>query len=431
MNTSLKQPVQGPRVGLFGELGSCNIGNDASLGAVLQYVQTHHPSAMTDAMCSGPERVTEHYGIDAVPMFWFDRYKARLSGPPASGLKILSRILDVFRITSWVRRHDVVIVPGAGVLEASLPLRPWDRPYALLLLSASGKLFRTKVAFVSVGAGSIHRRSTRWLSNWAARLAFYRSYRDAGSREAMCRRGLDAGDPVFPDLAFALPLPAHHRRGEGDWSTIGVGIMAYRGSNDDRHQSEEIYSSYVSSMKTIVRWLIDDGRRVRLFIGDTNGSDEAVVQEILADVQIFRPELDDSWVVAEPVSTFSEILEAMEPLGAIIATRYHNLVAALKLSKPTISVGYSPKHGALMSGMGLAQFSHSVDSLDVRALTEQVLEMEGRAEQLRRSLLARNAINTGLLERQFAELDEVVLGGSATAPPEDASVPASVSRETA
>ena len=120
-----------------------------------------------------------------------------------------------------------------------------------------------------------------------------------GSREAMRQRGLDAGDPVFPDLAFALPVPAHHRRGEGDWSTIGVGVMAYGGSNDDRHQAQEIYSSYVNSMKMIVRWLIDNGRRVRLFVGDTNGSDDAVVQEILADVQIFRPELDDTWVVAE------------------------------------------------------------------------------------------------------------------------------------
>ena len=90
-------------------------------------------------------------------------------------------------------------------------------------------------------------------------------------------------------------------------------------------------------MKTIVRWLIDNGHRVRLFIGDTDGSDDTVVQEILADVQLFRPDLDDSWVVAEPVSTFSEILEAMEPLGAVIATRYHNLIAALKLSKPTIA----------------------------------------------------------------------------------------------
>jgi polysaccharide pyruvyl transferase WcaK-like protein len=399
--------------------------------AVLRYVQTRHPSAVIDVMCSGPERVTEQYGIDAVQMFWFDRHKARLSGPLASCLRIPSRIFDVFRISAWVRRHDIVIVPGAGVLEASLPLRPWDTPYGLLLLSASGKLFRTKVAFVSVGAGIIHKQATRWLSNWAARLAFYRSYRDAGSREAMRRRGLDAGDPVFPDLAFSLPLPTDHRGGEGDWSTIGVGIMAYGGSNDDRHRAPEIYSSYLNSMKTLVRWLIDNGRRVRLFIGDTTGSDDAAAQEILAEVRAFRPELDESWVVAEPVSTFSEILEAMEPLGAVIATRYHNLVAALMLSKPTIALGYSPKHGVLMSAMGLAEFRHPVDSLDVRALSEQFLEMESCAGQLRQSLLTRNAANRELLERQFAELDEVVFGQRTTSRPEDAPVPAFVSHETA
>ena len=67
------------------------------------------------------------------------------------------------RTASWVRRHDVVIVPGAGVLEASLPLWPWGMPYAMFLLSASGRLFGTKVALVSVGAGIINQRATRWL----------------------------------------------------------------------------------------------------------------------------------------------------------------------------------------------------------------------------------------------------------------------------
>ena len=153
--------------------------------AVLSHVRSEHPLAVIDAMCSGPETVARRYGIDTVPMFWFDRHKDRLSGPAASGLKLLSRLFDVLRVMTWVRRHESVIVPGAGVLEASLPLRPWDSPYAFLLLSASGRLFGTRIAFVSVGAGRIQRRATRWFSNWAARLAYYCSYRDAGSREAM------------------------------------------------------------------------------------------------------------------------------------------------------------------------------------------------------------------------------------------------------
>ncbi len=410
VNASPEPPVQGHRVGLFGLLGSCNIGNDASMEAVLRYLRTRHPLAVIDAMCSGPETVAEEYGIEAVQMFCFDRLRTRLTGPLASMLRLPSRLLDVFRISAWVRQHDIVIVPGAGVLEASLPLRPWNTPYGLFLLSASGKLFGTKVVFVSVGAGIIHKRATRWLSNWAARLAFYRSYRDTASREAMRRRGIDAGDSVFPDLVFSLPLPVDHRNGAGDWSTIGVGVMAYGGSNDDRDRTHEIYTSYVDSIKEIVCWLIDNGRRVRLFIGDTDGSDEATVRELLADIRAIRPELDDSFVVAEPISKFSDIMEALEPLGALIATRFHNLVAAVMLSKPTIAVGYSSKHSSLMSDMGLAEFSYSVQSLEVGALTERFLEMERRSEQLGKSLSIRTAEKAALLERQFDELDAVVFG---------------------
>jgi polysaccharide pyruvyl transferase WcaK-like protein len=395
--------------------------------AVLDYVRSHHPAAVVDAMCSGPDQVTARYGIPAIPMFWFDRYKVRISGPAGSLVKLPSRLIDVFRIASWVRRHEAVIVPGAGVLEASLPLRPWDTPYGLLLVSASGKLWGTRVAYVSVGVGAIQKRFTRWFSNSAARLATYRSYRDTGSRDEMCARGLDtSSDAVYPDLAFALPVPADHRAGEGDWTTIGLGIMAYRGSNDDRHQAEAIHSQYVHDMKAIVSWLIDSGRKVRLLIGDTNGSDDAVAVDILADVFRSRPQLDQSWLGVEPVSTFNELMEAMEPLGAVIATRYHNLIAALKLSKPTIAIGYSPKHFALMADMGLAEYCHSVSTLDIKRLGSQFLEIEARAGQVQRALLARNAATTELLDNMFGELDSVLFGMSVppAREPEEADVAA-------
>lgn len=399
------------------------------MDAVLRYLRTRHPSAVIDVMCSGPEVITDQYGLDAVQMFWFDRHHSGLSGPMASLLRIPSRMLDVFRISAWVRRHDLVIVPGAGVLEASLPLRPWNTPLGLFLLSASGRLSRTRVAFVCVGAGLIQKRATRWLSSWAARLAFYRSYRDAGSLQAMRQRGVTTPDPVFPDLAFSLPLPTGHRLGEGDWSTIGVGIMAYNGSNDDRQRAEEIYSSYVDRMKTILLWLVDNGRRVRVFIGDTDGSDGATVHEVVRTVRAARPDLQSSWLVVEPVTTFSDVMEAMEPVGAVIATRYHNLIAALKLSKPTIALGYSRKHEMLMSDMGLVEFSHSVETADVADLTKQFLDMEARSDELRQSLLAHNAAKISGLEQQFDELDEVLFGEVASPRSETPSAPALVVHE--
>ena len=68
------------------------------------------------------------------------------AGVPARATKALGTTLgigvDAYRTCTWVRRHDVVIVPGMGVLEATLPLRPWQTPYLMFLTCGSGRRVR-------------------------------------------------------------------------------------------------------------------------------------------------------------------------------------------------------------------------------------------------------------------------------------------------
>ena len=78
--SSTETPATGRRIGLFGNLGSGNIGNDASMEAVLNYLTVNHPEAVLDAMCAGPESVQERYGIPAIPLFWHHKYQHRVSG---------------------------------------------------------------------------------------------------------------------------------------------------------------------------------------------------------------------------------------------------------------------------------------------------------------------------------------------------------------
>jgi polysaccharide pyruvyl transferase WcaK-like protein len=400
-----------PKVGLFGKLGSGNIGNDASMEAVLRYLRVDHPEAEVDALCTGAEIVAARYGIPATPLFWYHRYEQRVRGSAAIPLKVAGKCADIVRTAAWVRRHDAVIVPGMGVLEASLPLRPWEFPYAMFLLSISGRLFGTKVALVSVGAGRINQRWTRWLFNGAAKLAFFRSYRNAGSREAMRQRGLDVTrDPIYPDLAFALPDPDAEPT---DPQTVCVGLMAYYGSNDDRKNADQIYSAYVIVMKEFVRWLADNGRKVRLLVGDTNGSDDAVVREILADLQQSRPTLDPSQVTARPVLTLADVLQEMRPAGSVVAIRFHNILAALKLCKPTVAIGYSAKHDALMADMGVPEFCEPVSTLNVDRLIQRFTELESRSAQVHETLVDHKVRNEQLLKEQFAELSDTLFPAGA------------------
>ena len=395
------RPSRTPRVGLFGLLGSGNIGNDISMQSVLAYLRSSQPDAIIDAMCMGPERVKADAGIDAIPLQWSRRYDGRVSGLPAKALKAAGKGIDAFRTAAWVRQHDVVIVPGMGVLEASTPINPWGVPYALFLLSACGRIFHTKVALVSVGATIINQPSVRWFSTWAARLAYYRSYRDARSRDAMRQRGLSvSSDRVFPNLVFAIPSASAE---PADPQTVGVGVMSYYGTNDDRARADDIHSSYTAAITRFVQWLLDDGRNVRLFVGDS--SDAEAVAEIFATLHVSHPALPPGRVVAEPITSFAELMQAMASASSVVATRYHNVMCALKLGKPAISLGYSDKNISLMEDMGLPEFCQHANDISFDHLIEQFAKLETNADQIRATVGERNAELAAKLSEQFAVLD--------------------------
>ena len=399
------------RVGLYGLLGMGNVGNNACLESMLRYLRADHPDAILDAMCTGPERLRSHHGIDAIPLAWYQKYEHQASGMSAIALKALGKGLDAFRTAAWVRRHDVVIVPGMGVLEATVPMRPWWTPYSMFSVCASGRIFGTKVALVSVGANVIskqiwHQHLTKWLFTSAARLAFYRSYRDTLSRDAMRQAGVDTtARQVYPDLAFALPTPPD---GSSPCATptVAVGLMAYYARELRPGHADQLHASYIEKMKCFVRWLVDSGHRVRLFGGDK--TDNSVVQEILTDVRAYRPDLEPTWVVAEIITSFEALARAMAPADTAVASRYHNVLCALKLSKPTLSIGYAVKHDVMMADMGLSEFCQSARSLDVGRLIEQFEELESRSGQLRQTMAERNAEKTRRLDYQFAELSKLL-----------------------
>ena len=415
-----------PTVGLFGLLGSGNSGNDASMETVLAYLHEAHPDVVVDALCGGPEVVRSSYGIDAAPVFWYQQFEDRVTGVPAAFLKAVGKGIDVFRVASWVRRHDAVIVPGAGALETTLPQKAWGFPYSLLLLAASGRLFGTRVALVSVGADLINKRATRWVSNATARLVSYRSYRDIYSRDAMRQRGIDtSSDPVCPDLVFGVPTPPYEH---GDPRLVGVGVMAYYGGNDDRKVADQIHSRYVETMTNFTRWLVDNDYRVRMFGGDKK-FDVAIAEKIRASLLESRPGLDPSRVTIAAASTYPELIREMVPVGMVVATRYHNVMCALKLCKPTISLGYSRKFISLMSDMGVAEFHQFADSVDTDGLIEQFKRLDTRREELQQRMVVRNAANKLALADQFAALSGLLLPGTVSRlPGTDTRLPSTDSR---
>jgi polysaccharide pyruvyl transferase WcaK-like protein len=116
------------------------------------------------------------------------------------------------------------------------------------------------------------------------------------------------------------------------------------------------------------------------------------------------------------VTTFQDLIRAMAPVCAAVAIRFHNILCALRLSKPTISISYSPKHDVLMANMGLPGSCHPASSLDVDRLIEQFNELRRRSAEYRQTLDEHNAENLRLLEQQFAELSAVLFPPAKSTP---------------
>lgn len=396
--------TEAPRVGLFGLLGSGNIGNDASVEAIMAYLRTEHPDADVDAMCMGWERMRDRYGIDTIPFQWQQLHQR--PGLVGQGLKVLGRGIDIARIASWVRKHDVVIIPGMGIMDASLPINPWGVPLMLYALAWFGRRFDTKVAMVSVGATRAKQRLTRWLYTASARLVSYRTFRDPESREVLRRRSLDtSADRIYPDLAFTLPVD---QETPVDLDTVGLGVMAYHGGNEDRDRADEIGASYTAAVQSFVRWLVDNGRSIRLFVGDE--VDQVMVDAILADIREQRPGIDPARVVGDPISTYPELVRRLGPAATVVGTRYHNVVFSLKLGKPTISLGYAPKNDSLMRDFGLADYCQQARSVDVELLKSQFTDIEKRRDEIAPMLEMVVADRSRAARAQLSELSRALFG---------------------
>jgi polysaccharide pyruvyl transferase WcaK-like protein len=120
-------------------------------------------------------------------------------------------------------------------------------------------------------------------------------------------------------------------------------------------------------MAAFVSWLLGQGYQVRLLIGEVR-SDTPAVEALTS---ILRSTCDPkllSSLIASPISNVQELLNEIERTDLVVASRFHNLVHALALGRPTISVGYSQKFEPLMAGMHLAKYCHRIDSLDVEKL---------------------------------------------------------------
>jgi polysaccharide pyruvyl transferase WcaK-like protein len=392
------------RIGLFGVFGCGNTGNDGSLEAMLLFLRRVRPDAKFACFCSpryeAAEQVERDFGLFAIPYGIPEPSNPLLRSLDLLTLQAPRKLSSFVRAIWHMRKLDLLIVSGGGFLEG-FGTSLYGRPLTIFAWCLAGRLCRTRVAFVSVGAGSIGHPISRWLLKSAVAPAHYRSYRDRISKAFMESIGCDTrSDPVYPDIAFNLPEPSRSHRHETEDGplTVGVGVMAFHGWRKDRASADAVYAAYVEKITIFVLWLIDRGHRVRILMGET--ADWQAATDVVAKVAIARPNLPPGRLLAEQSDTIHEVMRQVAEVDVVVATRFHNVVCALKLDKPTLSIGYGAKNDALMAEMGLGRFCQHIEHLDLDLLVDQFTDLISDRGSYEQSIRDANLVIQERLERQ-------------------------------
>jgi polysaccharide pyruvyl transferase WcaK-like protein len=397
-------------IGLLGLFGHGNFGNDGSLEAMVAFLRRVRPQADLVCICSGTEVVERTYGLRTVAINWPPPSNRIVRTIDAALLRVPSRFWRLIQKVNFVRKVDVIIVPGTGILD-DFGERPLNgTPATLFIWSLLARLFGTKFAFVSVGAGPIYHPLSRWLFKSAARMARYRSYRDRYSKDFMTGIGIDTrDDPLFPDLAFTLPSPERvaQEKANGHPLTVGVGIMSYYGWRGEVKTGAAVHEKYIAEIARFVRWLLDSGYHIRLLTGDVG--DKPAVDKVMTLATSDRPQSFRDRVIAEDARSLSDIMRQIAETDILIASRFHNLVCALKLGLPAISISYAKKNDELLREVGLGEFRQNIEELDTGLLIRQFTKLLGERERYIKTVAAAAAEYRMDLQRQEALLLSKIL----------------------
>jgi polysaccharide pyruvyl transferase WcaK-like protein len=330
---------------IFGELGCGNLGNDGSMEAVIQRLRQLDDTSGLHVIGYGPEVINETFGVTAESM----NLRPASTGNTGRSLALLWRIalrfLDLPRTWVQVRSARAVLVAGAGVFEGDLGTRPTGLPLAFWRTALACRIAGIPLILVAVGVSPVRERASRWLFATGLRWATEASYRDQRSLD-LARRwtGRPNHGVLSGDLAFALPLPPTTTQP----NLVAVGVMANGG-----WPSIESQESYIAETVELVARLVERGYRVRLVIGDK--MDLAVMRVVHDRVQ--RPDR----VECCDLSSLTDLAYALANVAAVVAVRFHNVVTALRLGKPTVAVAYASKTRDLMDRVGLAEFALALD----------------------------------------------------------------------
>jgi polysaccharide pyruvyl transferase WcaK-like protein len=84
-----------------------------------------------------------------------------------------------------------------------------------------------------------------------------------------------------------------------------------------------------------------------------------------------------------------------------LIARFHNVLLALMLNKPVLSISYDQKNDSLMAEVGLVEYCQPIEHLDINRLVEQFITLKDNTTILKPYIKQQAKKYRGTLDEQY------------------------------
>lgn len=407
-------------VGLLVHLGGGNLGDDATLDAVMQNIKSRWPHAEIIGLSMNPSDTRPRHGIPAYAIrrsTWSPGLTSGNVNPAANAAgtgatnfrtkvksllrkcpplfrtlqqlkEIAAELFFIFKSLRVIRSIDLLVICGGGQLIDCWG-GPWEFPYTIYKWILLAKIFRVKRIFLNVGAGPLNHPLSLFFIRQALFCSDYVSFRDSKSRNLVQQIGFTGKSRVVTDCVYSLNFPKYDTDGleKSEIPIVGISPMAYcfpgRYWKEDRTQ----YDLFIQKLAVFGSHLINSGYRIALFTSDI-WFDVETIQDLKNAIESKVDVARRQWITDRTVNTLEEFLSETSSVDYVVTCRFHGVVFAHLLGKPLLAISYHPKVITLMNDIGISEYYVDIDSFDSDFLLNKF------------SLLTRN---TGQVKTRMAE----------------------------
>ncbi|WP_319525819.1 polysaccharide pyruvyl transferase family protein [uncultured Desulfosarcina sp.] len=438
-------------IGVFGHYGNKNLGDEAIIAAVIHNIQSYQPGSKIIGFSINPIDTEKRHNIQSFPIRRLKKQnqisengmyqqkgtfihselgeklsimqqlkqtlKDRLDRMPI--LKVLIKmpfglfegmvstgkeIQFLFNTYGILKNTDKLLVCGSNQFLDNFGGFS-GFPYTLLKWTVLSRLAKTKVYFLSLGAGPLKSNISMFMIKRCIDLCEYISFRDHGSKMLVGQQANPKAG-VFPDLAFSedyLDLVDRHQKSKKRLR-IGINPMPvfdkrYWPVSDDRK-----YRLYVENFAELYVALKKNG--FEPFFYNTQNSDLLVIEDVIALIscQTRTSVVDREIVEVCRSDTLDELMNVIASADILVPTRFHGIILAYKADKPVVGICYGPKSKELVESVARKGSAFDVETFKAKQILNETIRIAGNYDDETKKIRTTREKYEKLLDVQYGKI---------------------------